>query len=73
MIKKKEKYLIIGLTEIGLAIGPPPRRDVLLELELPEELIGLADGLGLMAALAPPEARELAQRLARKADEAEAS
>jgi hypothetical protein len=68
----KERFLIIGLEKIAVAIEPE-RRQVLVELQLPEELIGLANNLGLMAAFSSAEAREFARALLRKADEAESS
>ncbi len=70
----KQRYLVIGLTDIGVGIAlPPQRRDVFIKLKLPEELIDFARGLGLTAALSPAEARELSEALARKADEAEST
>ena len=70
----KQRYLVIGLADIGMGIAlPPQRRDVLIKLKLPEELIDFARGLGWMAALSPAEARELSEALARKADEAEST
>ena len=68
----KERFLVIGLDDIAVAILPE-RQQVLAELKLPQELIGLANNLGLMVAFAPAEAREFARALLRKADEAESA
>lgn len=68
----KDRFLVIGLENIAVAILPE-RQQVLAELKLPDELIGLANGLGLMAAFSPAEAREFARALLRKADEAESA
>lgn len=66
----KDRYLVITMKQLAVAIGPG--REVLINLELPHEETGFDPKLELMAQMTPKEARQLADALVRKANEAEA-
>ena len=67
----EKRFLVLSLSNIGLAVGP--NHEVLAILNLAEASRELGLDIELALQLAPAEAREFAARLASKADEAESS
>lgn len=65
------KWLIINPERLLLAIGP--ERQVFVQLQYPHDQTGLAPGVELAIQMTPAQAREIAKKLLRKADEAESS
>ena len=70
MPMKFDRYVVFTPTHF-LATGHTEGR-VVLELDVSDKDLGIAPGLGLMLSMLPAEARQLANVLQRKADEAEA-
>lgn len=68
-MQEPERYLVI--TPDRLEVGPGPDGDVMVNLLHPEQDTGLL-GVGLLLRMTPNAAREFAQLIIRKADEAEA-
>jgi hypothetical protein len=66
-----ERFLVVDPREITVGYHAE-RRMVLIEMPLPADQTGFAEGLGLMIQMAPDEARQLAQLISRKAGELEA-
>jgi hypothetical protein len=64
-------WLILPPEKLVFAIGPEDK--VYVQLRYPHEDTGLAPGVELAIALTPAQARAFADRLLRKADEAEAA
>ena len=67
----KARYLTIGIDQAVVAYAHEPTTMVTLMLDLPEDQTGFAPDLGLAIQMTTAEAREIAQALIRKADEAE--
>ena len=63
---------IFYLTADRLEVGTNERGEVAIRFDFPGADLGLAPGLSLAAQLSPQEARDLAEALLRKADDAEA-
>ena len=63
------RFLVIGLEQLDLAIGP--NREVVVRLRGLENDAGLTPGLGVMLALTPGEAHKFAEALHRTAQTAE--
>lgn len=68
----KSRYLVIGAEQLAVGYTTEQRKAVVIELTLPQELLGLAPDLGLMIDFSAAEARQFAAALVRKADELEA-
>lgn len=67
----KTRYLVISAEQTAVGYTTTPKRAVVIELMLPQELLGLAPDLGLMLDFSPDEARQFAAALIRKADAAD--
>jgi hypothetical protein len=65
------KWLVLNPEKLFLAVGPGG--DVFVQLQYPHENTGLAPGVELAIQMTPAQARVFANKLLRKADEAEAS
>jgi hypothetical protein len=65
------KWLVLNPERLLLAVGPGG--DVFVQLQYPHGETGLAPGIELAIQMTPAQAREIAKKLSRKADEAEAS
>ncbi len=65
-----ERFLVIKPDGLAIAIVNPDR-DVVIHLRGLEKAAGLTPGLQVMIEMTPTEARQFAQALIRKADEAE--
>jgi len=65
-----KRALVVTPQQIAVAIINPDR-DVAIHLDLDQEQTGLL-GIEVMVRMTPTEARQIAQALVRKADEAEA-
>jgi len=63
-------WLILNPEQLLLAIGPGD--NVYVQLQYPHDQTGLAPGVELAIQMTPAQAREIAQKLIHKADEAEA-
>ena len=63
-------WLVLNPEKLAIAIGPG--NDVFVQLQYPHDQTGLAPGVELAIQLTPVQARQFAQKLLRKADEAEA-
>jgi hypothetical protein len=67
--EKPTRWLVISASGLSVEIG---QRDVLVHLQIPDNQLGLAPGLGLALRMTPAETRKFAEALRKKADEAEA-
>jgi hypothetical protein len=63
-------WLVINPEKLLLAVGPG--NDVFVQLQYPHEHTGLVPGTELAIQMTPAQARVFANKLLRKADEAEA-
>ena len=66
-----ERWLMITPKQIGIQANQS-HRAVMLGLDVSDPNLGLAPGLSIGCQLSPSEARQMAEALVRKADEAEA-
>lgn len=64
-------WLVITPDKLVLAIGPG--NNVFVQLQYPHEHTGLVPGTELAIEMTPAQARVIAQKLLRKADDAEAA
>ena len=69
----KARYLTIGVEDTVVSYTTEPTPVVALMLNLPDDQTGFPNDLGLAIQMTPAEARETAQALIRKADEAESA
>ena len=67
--RKTERPLFIAPQELD--VGITPQRSVSVRIGQPHESLGFSPDIVLAVELSPTEARDLANLLARKADEAE--
>jgi hypothetical protein len=65
-----EKWLTI--TPLNIAVGIIPDREVAIQFLIHPDHLHLAPAVGVAVRMTPTQAREIAKKLARKADEAEA-
>jgi hypothetical protein len=70
MMAGKKRILAVGASAMAVAYEPVPGV-VVAAFDLPQEQTHFAEDLTLAVHLSPTEARQLAEMLTRKADEAE--